>query len=100
MRHISPITAEERMASSVLRAAKALKRSGVECHISQAELDEVKIERDRLRELRGYGRKPTKPNRKTRPQAYDWVTDLIENADNSRGQAIRELVIAQLTRLQ
>jgi hypothetical protein len=55
--YISPITAEEREANSILRGAKLLERLGATCPVSQARLDEVKAERDRLRQLRGYGSK-------------------------------------------
>ena len=55
--YVSPITAEEREANLFLRTAKRFERIGVACPVSQAELDEVKAERDRLRQLRGYGSK-------------------------------------------
>ena len=56
-RYVSPITAEEREANLFLRTAKRFERVGAVCPVSQAELDEVKAERDRLRQLRGYGSK-------------------------------------------
>lgn len=55
--YISPITAEERIANNFLRTAKRFERLGLACPVDQAELDEVKAERDRLRQLRGYGSK-------------------------------------------
>ena len=55
--YVSPITDEERMANNLLRTAKRFGTLGVPCPVSQAELDEVKAERDRLRQLRGYGKK-------------------------------------------
>jgi len=63
--YISPITADERMATIILRAAKRLERLGIASPASQAELDEVKAERDRLRQLRGYGSK-----KRRRPFAF------------------------------
>src|SRR5215472_6521560 len=63
-RYISPITPEEREANYFLRTAKRFERLGVPCPVGQAELDEVKAERDRLRQLRGYGKKQT--SRRTR----------------------------------
>jgi hypothetical protein len=56
-RYISPITLEEREANYVLRTAKRFERLGVPCPVGQEELDEIKGERDRLRQLRGYGKK-------------------------------------------
>jgi len=55
--YVSPITVEERMANSLLRAAKRFERLGIPFSASQTELDEVKAERDRLWRLRGYGSK-------------------------------------------
>ena len=56
-RYISPITPEEREASYFLRLVKNFKILKAPCPISQAEIDEVKAERDRLRQLRGYGKR-------------------------------------------
>ena len=58
-RYISPITLEEREANYVLRTAKRFERLGVPCPVGQEELDQIKAERDRLRQLRGYGKKAT-----------------------------------------
>jgi hypothetical protein len=99
-RYISPITAEERMANNLLRTAKRLERLGVACPLGQAELDELKAERDRLRQLRGYGSKQSTSGKKSPQPHYDWVTDLHENWDKPRGLAIREWLIEQLTLLQ
>jgi len=55
--YVSPITADERMADIILRTAKRMVKVGRSCPVSQAELAEVEAERDRLRQLRGYGSK-------------------------------------------
>jgi hypothetical protein len=57
--YVSPITAEERMATMLLRQVRRMQKIGMRCPISQADLVEVEAERDRLRHLRGYGRRRT-----------------------------------------
>ena len=91
-RYTSPITADERMADKLLRAAKLMVKAGMPCPISQADLVKVKAKRDHLRQLRGYGSERIKRN--------NWVTDLLENWDKPRGLVIRAWLNEQLMRLQ
>ena len=55
--YISPFTDDERLADLILRTAKRLVKVGIPLPYSQADLAEVEAERDRLRQLRGYGSK-------------------------------------------
>ena len=59
-RYISPITDEERMIDKTLRRIKRLGKIGIHVPVSQADLAELEAERDRLRQLRGYGNKQTR----------------------------------------
>ena len=54
-RYVSPITADERMAAMLLRHARRMAKMRMGCPVSEADLAWLEAERDRLRQLRGYG---------------------------------------------
>ena len=72
-RYVSPITADERMATMLLRNLRRMAKLGMGCPISQADLAELEAERDRLRLLRGYtSKKHRSASRKV--QRGKWIT--------------------------
>jgi len=86
------------MIDKTLRRIKRLGKIGIHVPVSQADLAELEAERDRLRQLRGYGKKETTGSNDPKEDA--WIADLLENWDKPRGLAIRAWLKEQLLRVK